>query len=375
VHRAQHKATSGANTTGGLRIGIVGIGYWGSKHVRTMRSLDSVSHVSVIDPSEERVAKLRHAFPEVGSFPDLESALPEIDAVVIATPPSTHAPLACAAMEAGVHVLVEKPFATGLAEAHRMVEMSRERGVVLMVGHTFEYHSAVWALREMVTRGDLGELYYLDTSRLNLGLYQHDVNVLFDLAPHDISILNYVLGSTPTSVECWGSRHAHRRLEDIAYLRVRYDEPHVEANVHVSWLDPCKVRRVTVVGSSKMVVFDDLEPEERIRVHNKGVTQPDDSGDLTMPPMSYRYGELVAPYLVVNEPLLVEDEHFVDCVLTGMRPLTDGANGLAVVEVLEAAQLSMKEHREVFIEEVRRNLHSGLGVRSGSDTLVRRESV
>jgi predicted dehydrogenase len=252
--------------------------------------------------------------------------------------------------------------------------MSRERDVVLMVGHTFEYHSAVWALREMITRGDLGELYYLDTSRLNLGLYQHDVNVLFDLAPHDISILNYVLGSTPTSVECWGSRHAHRRLEDIAYLRVCYDEPHVEANVHVSWLDPCKVRRMTIVGSSKMVVFDDLEGEERIRVHNKSVVQPDETADLTMPPMSYRYGEVVAPYLVVNEPLLLEDEHFVDCIQTGMLPLTDGANGLAVVEVLEAAQLSMREHREVFIDEVRRPLRTGLAGVSGR-LLVGREAV
>jgi predicted dehydrogenase len=347
--------SSGTGTSrDGLRIGIAGIGYWGSKHVRTMRSLDSVSRVVVIDPSEERVAKLRHSFPEVDGHPDLESALPHIDALVIATPPSTHADLACAAMAAGKHVLVEKPFATNLADAHRMVDTAAEREVVLMVGHTFEYHAAVWALREMVARGELGDLYYVDTARLNLGLYQHDVNVLLDLAPHDISILNYVLGSTPTSVECWASRHAHRRLEDIAYLRVRYDEPHIEANVHVSWLDPCKVRRVTVVGSEKMVVFDDLESEERLRVHNKGVSQPEESGDLSLPPMSYRYGEVVAPYLVVNEPLALEDEHFVDCVLTGMRPLTDGHNGLAVVEVLEAAQLSLKERREVFLEEVRR---------------------
>ncbi|HEY2878875.1 Gfo/Idh/MocA family oxidoreductase [Nocardioides sp.] len=370
-----NSAQGGTETTGRLRVGVAGIGYWGSKHVRTMRSLDSVSQVVVIDPSEERVAKLRHSFPEVDSYPDLESALPAIDALVVATPPSTHAPLACAAMEAGKHVLVEKPFATELRDAHRMVRTAGEGGVVLMVGHTFEYHSAVWALREMVARGDLGDLYYLDTSRLNLGLYQQDVNVLFDLAPHDISILNYVLGSTPTSVECWGSRHAHRRLEDIAYLRVCYDEPHVEANVHVSWLDPCKVRRMTVVGSSKMVVFDDLEGEERIRVHNKGVSERDDSADLTMPPMSYRYGEVVAPYLAFNEPLLLEDEHFVDCVLTGMRPLTDGANGLAVVEVLEAAQLSMKEHREVFIEEVRRSLRVDDEGLLGTAALVRREAV
>jgi predicted dehydrogenase len=370
-----HSANSETRATDGLRVGVAGIGYWGSKHVRTMRSLDSVSQVVVIDPSEERIAKLRHSFPEVDGYPDLESALPAIDALVVATPPSTHAPLACAAMEAGKHVLVEKPFATRLADAHRMVQMSAEQGVVLMVGHTFEYHSAVWALREMVARGDLGDLYYLDTSRLNLGLYQQDVNVLFDLAPHDISILNYVLGSTPTSVECWGSRHAHRRLEDIAYLRVCYDEPHVEANVHVSWLDPCKVRRMTVVGSSKMVVFDDLEGEERIRVHNKGVSQADESADLTMPPMSYRYGEVVAPYLVFNEPLLLEDEHFVDCVLTGMRPLTDGANGLAVVEVLEAAQLSMKERREVFVEEVRRDVRNGRDHLAGKSALVGQEAM
>ncbi len=374
VRRAQDGMTS-AEGPEGLRVGVVGIGYWGSKHVRTMRSLSSVSQVAVIDPSEERVAAVRHSFPEVPAFRDLESALPHIDALVIATPPTTHAPLACAAMAAGKHVLVEKPFATTLEDAHQMVEIASENDVVLMVGHTFEYHSAVWALREMVARGDLGELYYLDTSRLNLGLYQHDVNVLFDLAPHDISILNYVLGSTPTSVECWGSRHAHRRLEDIAYLRVCYDEPHVEANVHVSWLDPCKVRRMTVVGSSKMVVFDDLEGEERIRVHNKGVVQTDETADLTMPPMSYRYGEVVAPYLVVNEPLLLEDEHFVDCILTGMAPLTDGANGLAVVEVLEAAQLSMREHREVFIDEVRRSLRTGLAHVGGRPAVLGREAV
>jgi predicted dehydrogenase len=308
--------------------------------------------VAVIDPSDERVARLRHSFPEVDAYRSLDDALDHVDALVIATPPSTHAPLAIRAMDAGKHVLVEKPFSTTVSEGLAMHECAERNGVVLMVGHTFEYHDAVWALREMVTSGELGQLYYIDTARLNLGLYQHDVNVLLDLAPHDISILNYVLGSRPVSVECWASRHAHRRLEDIAYVRVRYESPALEANIHVSWLDPCKVRRVTIVGSSKMVVFDDLDNEERIRVHNKSVIEPIGGDDLTQPPMSYQYGEVVAPYLVVNEPLSIEDEHFADCVLTGMRPLTDAANGLAVVQVLEAADRSFRERREVAIDEV-----------------------
>jgi predicted dehydrogenase len=325
----------------GLRVGVVGCGYWGSKHVRTLLSLEAVSRVCVIDPSDERRSAVTRVYPRVDEYRTLGEALGQLDAVIIAAPPTLHAPLALEAIARGVHVLVEKPLAPTVKEGQAMVRAAEKKGVTLMVGHTFEYHSAVWELRSMVQRGDLGDLYYLDTARLNLGLYQRDVNVVFDLAPHDVSILNYVLGSSPSMVECWGARNAHPRLEDVAQLRLYYDDPGVFANVHVSWLNPKKVREVTVVGSNKMVVFDDLKTEQRVKVHDKGVTAMTDGADLTAVPMSYRHGDIVSPYLEMNEPLRVEDEHFVTCVQTGLRPLTDGESGLEVVRVLEAAQRSM----------------------------------
>jgi predicted dehydrogenase len=327
----------------GLRVGVVGCGYWGSKHVRTLLSLEAVSRVCVIDPSDERRSAVTRVYPRVDEYRTLSDALGQLDAVVIAVPPTLHAPLALEAIGRGVHVLVEKPLAPTVKEGQAMVRAAENKGVTLMVGHTFEYHSAVWELRSMVQRGDLGDLYYLDTARLNLGLYQRDVNVVFDLAPHDISILNYVLGSSPSMVECWGARNAHPRLEDVAQLRLYYDDPGVFANVHVSWLNPKKVREVTVVGSNKMVVFDDLKAEQRVKVHDKGVTAMTDGADLTAVPMSYRHGDIVSPYLAMNEPLRVEDEHFLNCVQTGLRPLTDGQSGVEVVQVLEAAQRAMHE--------------------------------
>ena len=325
----------------GLRVGVVGCGYWGSKHVRTLLSLEAVSRVCVIDPSDERRGAVTRVYPRVDEYRTLSEALGQLDAVVIAVPPTLHAPLALEAIARGVHVLVEKPLAPTVTECETMLRAAEKKGVTLMVGHTFEYHSAVWELRSMVQRGDLGDLYYLDTARLNLGLYQRDVNVILDLAPHDVSILNYVLGSSPSMVECWGARNAHPRLEDVAQLRLYYDDPGVFANVHVSWLNPKKIRQVTMVGSTKMVVFDDLKAEQRVKVHDKGVTALSDGADLTAVPMSYRHGDIVSPYLEMNEPLRVEDEHFVNSVQTGLRPLTDGESGLEVVRVLEAAQRAM----------------------------------
>jgi predicted dehydrogenase len=255
------------------------------------------------------------------------------------------------AIAAGKHVLVEKPLATTAREARRLIDAAERAGVVLMVGHTFEYNPAVWKLRELVRQRVLGEVYYLDSARLNLGLYQNDVNVIFDLAPHDVSIINHVLGVQPIAVQAWASRHAHDRFEDVAYLRLIYADERLSANIHVSWLDPCKIRRVTAVGSAKMAVYDDLAADERIRVMDKGVS-PNAGDDLTQPPMSYRYGDITAPYVASDEPLAVQDAHFVQCFRTGATPNTDGANGLAVVEILEAAQLSLVLNRPIRLREL-----------------------
>ena len=341
-----------------MRIGVVGCGYWGSKHVRVLHGIQDVERVVAIDASEERLLELKRSFPNMIVHRSLEAALPDVDAVIVATPPRSHVALAMTAMSAGKGVLVEKPLATSSVDAQLLLDESKRLGVTLMVGHTFEHNSAVWKLRDLVQSGEIGDIHYLDSARLNLGLYQSDVNVVWDLAPHDVSIFNFILGSTPSSVQAWGSRHAHQTLEDVAYLRLTYAELNVTANIHVSWLDPCKVRRVTAVGSRRMVVYNDLSSDEPIRIFDKGVTLADGNGAAGTIPLSYRYGDISSPYLVSQEPLDVQDRHLIDCVRTGAVPLTDGANGAAVVRVLEAAQVSLAEDRPVVLAGASMNGHA-----------------
>lgn len=345
-----------APKAGGLRVAVAGCGYWGSKHVRVLDAADGVAELVLVDSRDDRLRSLSRSYKVSCCYPALGPALEHADAVVVATPPSTHVPLALAAIAAGKHVLVEKPLAPSGAGARALITAAAAAGVVLMVGHTFEYNPAVRKLAELVRSEELGELYYIDSARLNLGLYQNDVNVIFDLAPHDISIINYVLGRTPVGVQAWASRHAHRRLADVAYLRLYYgdclDDHALSANIHVSWLDPCKVRRITAVGSKKMAVYDDLAAEERIRILDKGVCLPPEGDDLTQPPMSYRYGDIVVPFVSPDEPLAVQDRHFVECIANAARPLSDGEDGLSVVEALEAAELSRRLGRIVLLDEV-----------------------
>lgn len=337
-----------------MRIGVVGCGYWGSKHVRVLHGLAEVDQVAAIDPREDVRASLVATFPGLVAFPSLDAAVGHVDAVVLATPPATHASIGLQAIDAGIHVLVEKPLATSIGEAESLIAAAESAGVTLMVGHTFEFNPAVWQLRDMLQGDELGDIFYIDSARLNLGLYQPDVNVVWDLAPHDLSIMNFLLGSTPTHVEAWGSRHAHTALEDVAYLRVYYGDVGVTAQVHVSWLDPCKVRRVTVVGSEKMAVYNDLNQEERILVYDKGVTTNGNEGSGAS--LSYKDDGVTAPEVEFDEPLKLEDQHFIRSIVEGRVPATNGQSGLAVVETLVAAERSMRTGRSVEIRPAARVL-------------------
>lgn len=317
------------------RIAVVGYGYWGSKHVRVLSSIPGVT-VSVVDTSPDRLAEAAVRYPAARPVADLDDVLDDVDAVVVATPPGNHAAVAQKALDAGRHVLVEKPLTTSIADAEALVDSATTHGVQLMAGHTFEYNPAVWKLRELVRSGTLGRILYVDTARLSLGRYQTDVNVIWDLAPHDISIVSFVLDEMPAATAVWSHCNIGGPHADVAYLRLDFEQARTQAFVHVSWLSPNKVRRVTVVGEKKMAVYDDLSDNERVRIYDIGVDVAaiDDNADAHALPVTYRTGDIISPYIPFNEPLLLQDEHFVECIRSNTRPLTPGQRGLDIVRVL-----------------------------------------
>src|SRR4051812_32877233 len=326
------------------RIAVIGYGYWGSKHVRVLSSTPGVE-VTIVDGQSARLAEAAAHYPSARLASNLGDVLDNIDAVVVATPPASHAAIAHRAIEAGKHVLVEKPLATSVEDAELLVKAAAEQGRHLMVGHTFEYNAAVWKLRELVRSGALGRILYVDTSRLSLGRYQSDVNVIWDLAPHDISIVSYILDELPSTAAVWAHSNFGGPHADVAYLRLEFERAQTQAFVHVSWLNPDKIRRVTVVGEKMMAVYDDMSDNERIRIYDIGVDihAIDDPTAAHALPVSYRTGDIISPYVPFNEPLLVQDRHFVDCLRTGCRPLTPGERGLDIVRVLAATDLVAAE--------------------------------
>lgn len=335
-----------------LKVGVIGCGYWGPNLIRNFINLDEAYVKTCADLLQERLDHMKSLYPTVETTRDYRDIIEdeEIDAVVIATPVSTHYQLATEALEAGKHVFCEKPLASNVEDGIKMVDLAEQKNRVLLVGHTFVYTAAVNKMKELVNSGELGDVYYISTSRLNLGLFQEDINVIWDLAPHDISIMNYVLDSSPVSVASCGYSYIQPGIEDVAFVTLRYPGS-VMANIHVSWLNPNKIRKTTVVGSKKMLVYDDVSSLEKIRIYDKGVDvvpHYDTFGEFQL---SYRYGDIDIPKLEDAEPLKVECKHFIDCIEKGAKPRSSGRDGLEVMLVLDGAGKSIKRKcQEVEIE-------------------------
>ena len=324
-----------------MKIGVVGFGYWGPNLVRNFLSTPSVDGVVVYDSSEKRLQVARQKFPSIETVTRYEDLLKrdDVKAVAIATPVSTHFQLGMQALEAGKHVLLEKPMAENGTQCEQMVDLAAKKQLALMVDHTFIYTGAVRKIKEMINEGRLGEIMYFDSVRVNLGLFQHDTNVLWDLAPHDLSIMDYLIGQEPVAVSAIGAKH-YNDMEDIAYLTVRYSSQ-LLAHFHVNWMSPVKVRKILIGGTKLMVVYDDMEPSEKLKVYDKGVDIKERESIYKVL-VQYRTGDMWAPKVELGEALSLMCADFVESVKTGRRPTTDGRAGMKVVRILEAAQQSLR---------------------------------
>jgi len=341
-----------------ITVGLIGHGYWGPNLLRNYTELETADPKWVCDLSSDRLEKAITRYPTLQTTMRFEDVIedPEVDAVLIATPISTHHALAMKALRAGKHVFVEKPMATSVAECDEMCAAAAERDLVLMVGHTFVYSPPVRAVKRIIESGELGDIYFVTCSRVNLGLHQRDVSVVWDLAPHDLSILEYWLGEAPVSVQAMGRSCINNGIPDVAFLSVKYASG-VIAELQVSWLSPVKLRRTIIVGSKKMLMYDDTESVEKVKIFDQGVDykDPETFGEFQL---SYRTGDIFAPRVASTEPLSLEAAHFIECIAAGARPLTDGEAGRSVVAALEAAQRSLDGGASI-IDERRGVLYNG----------------
>jgi predicted dehydrogenase len=324
-----------------LRVGIIGYGYWGPNLTRNFYELPSVELVAIADLNEERLKQAQLKYPHVIVRNDYHELFDlNLDAVVVSTPPASHYQVTKDCLEHNLHVLVEKPITLKSEEGEELVELAEARKLTLMVGHTFRYNSAVLEMRKFIENNELGDVYYIDTARLNLGLFNRDSNVIWDLAPHDISILLYLLNEKPISVSAQGMPCVTPGVYDVAYINLIFPN-NVTAYVHVSWLDPCKVRRVTIVGSKKMAVFNDMEIEGKIKIYDKGVDVPAYTNGFGEFQYSYRHGDIVIPNVKYIEPLREECQDFVSCIMNHSEPNSSARSGLHVIKIIEAALRSM----------------------------------
>jgi predicted dehydrogenase len=327
-----------------ITVGVVGCGYWGPNLVRNFRSLPNCHLKTMCDVSEERLKHLRMLYPEVAGETNYQNMLANggLDAVVIATAVKHHHPMAKASLLAGKHTFIEKPMAASAEQCEELVAIAKEKGLVLMIGHTFLYSPAVRKIKELVEWGDLGEIRYICARRLNLGLFQKDINVAWDLAPHDISIILHIMEELPLSVNCRGSAHVTPGIEDVTSMCLNFRNNR-SALIHSSWLDPKKTREMTIVGSKRMILYDDVAQIDKIKLYDARVERPPHYDTFGEFHYAYHYGDMYVPYIKQEEPLKSECQHFLDCIREGISPLTDGRRGLELVRILEASSASLKQ--------------------------------
>lgn len=326
-----------------LNVGVIGLGYWGPNLIRNFNSVASTSLAAVCDRDEKRLSAISRTYPAAKIYAQADQLLADKDvqAVAIVTPVSTHHALAKAALEAGKHVLLEKPMTHSVETAEELVDLARAKGLVLMVDHVFLYSAAVRKMKEIHDSGVLGKLYFIDSVRINLGLFQHDINVVWDLAPHDLSIVDHLVQRLPRSVSAFGSCHAGGQIEDVAYLNLDFGDGLI-ANFHVNWLSPVKLRYTMVAGAQKSIVYNDLDASEPIKVYDRGIEFDGDRETKEKLMINYRTGDVWSPHVKASEALRTMVEHFAQCIQQGAKPLSAGEEGLRVVKILDAAQRSIK---------------------------------
>ncbi|MFC7397076.1 Gfo/Idh/MocA family protein [Chelatococcus sp. GCM10030263] len=327
-----------------IGVGIIGYGYWGPNLARSVAGVDGCHVAAIADGAEDALARAAKMHPSAHLSRDWRDVIadPSVDAVMIATPVRTHFELARAALRAGKHVLVEKPMTETSEEASILIEEAARRNRVLMVDHTFVYTGAVQKIRDLISLGIVGDIFYYDSTRINLGLFQRDVNVMWDLAVHDLAILDFVLDDKPVAISASGADHFNGSRENMAHI-VLYFSRGTIAHLNVNWLAPVKVRRTLIGGSQRMIVYDDLEPSEKVKIYDRGVNVTASPEQVYEMRVSYRIGDMWAPQISVKEALVTEVEHFVDCIANNALPLTNGHSGLAVIEYLECATQSLRQ--------------------------------
>ena len=339
-----YRSASSDKNHGCITVGVIGCGYWGPNLVRNFSKLPDCHLKSICDTSRDRRTHMESLYPGINTVSDANQIIndPEIDAVVIAVPVHLHYLFAHASLRAGKHVLVEKPMASSSAECGELIRMAEDKRLTLMVGHTFIYSESVLKISQIVKSGGIGDVLYINSQRLNLGLFQKKINVAWDLAPHDLSIILHILGEFPASVNCQGNAHITPGVEDVTNISLSFRSGRF-ATIQSSWIEPRKVRQMTIVGTKGMIVFDDVQPNEKIRIYDVRITAPPHYDTFGEFQYSYHYGDSSIPHLKHTEPLKIQCQHFLDCINKKESPVTDGSSGLDVVQILEASSISLEK--------------------------------